>query len=99
MILQVLILRGMDRFVLKFILSYMNESAASDSKTPGHEHAQGCGKERRKGGTMIDVGCGSGQSTRVWSPYFSKVYGFDVSETQISEAQDFQGIPQMWSTG
>ncbi|XP_070561241.1 putative methyltransferase DDB_G0268948 isoform X2 [Ptychodera flava] len=34
----------------------------------------------------IDVGCGSGQSTRNLSPYFKKVIGFDVSDTQIEEA-------------
>lgn len=34
----------------------------------------------------IDVGCGSGQSTRVLSPYFSRVVGTDVSPAQIQQA-------------
>jgi predicted TPR repeat methyltransferase len=33
-----------------------------------------------------DVGCGSGQSTQLLSPYFQKVYGYDVSGNQIKEA-------------
>ncbi|CAF1236547.1 unnamed protein product [Rotaria sordida] len=34
-----------------------------------------------------DIGCGSGQSTELLSPYFQKVYGYDVSENQIKEAK------------
>ncbi|CAF1009666.1 unnamed protein product [Adineta ricciae] len=34
-----------------------------------------------------DVGCGSGQSTELLSPYFKKVYGYDVSENQVREAR------------
>ena len=33
----------------------------------------------------IDVGSGSGQNTKLIAPYFQKVFGFDVSQTQISE--------------
>ncbi|CAN8006182.1 unnamed protein product, partial [Ixodes hexagonus] len=35
----------------------------------------------------VDVGCGSGQSSRVLSPYFSLVRAYDVSEAQIAEAK------------
>ncbi|CAM4794771.1 unnamed protein product [Rotaria magnacalcarata] len=35
----------------------------------------------------VDIGCGSGQSTELLSPYFEKVYGYDVSENQIKEAR------------
>jgi trans-aconitate methyltransferase len=34
----------------------------------------------------VDVGCGSGQCTQLLSPYFRQVYGFDVSDAQISQA-------------
>jgi 2-polyprenyl-3-methyl-5-hydroxy-6-metoxy-1,4-benzoquinol methylase len=34
----------------------------------------------------VDVGCGSGQSTQVLSPHFSRVVGLDVSEAQIKIA-------------
>ncbi|XP_076314081.1 putative methyltransferase DDB_G0268948 isoform X2 [Tachypleus tridentatus] len=34
----------------------------------------------------LDVGCGSGQSTRVLTPYFEKVTGIDTSAAQIDEA-------------
>jgi len=34
----------------------------------------------------VDVGCGSGQSTRVLSPYFERVVGIDVSSAQIANA-------------
>ncbi|KAL7632626.1 UNVERIFIED_CONTAM: hypothetical protein RMT77_017064 [Armadillidium vulgare] len=36
--------------------------------------------------SAIDVGCGSGQSTRPLAKYFANVNGFDVSEAQIKEA-------------
>lgn len=35
----------------------------------------------------IDVGCGSGQATQLFSSYFKRIYGFDVSENQIKEAK------------
>ncbi|UJR08256.1 hypothetical protein I4U23_012529 [Adineta vaga] len=37
--------------------------------------------------SAADIGCGSGQSTELLSPYFKKVYGYDVSENQIKEAK------------
>ncbi|KAM4626658.1 putative methyltransferase [Discoglossus pictus] len=38
-------------------------------------------------GLAVDVGCGTGQSTRIWVPYFQKVIGTDISEAQIEEAK------------
>ncbi|XP_070561243.1 putative methyltransferase DDB_G0268948 [Ptychodera flava] len=40
----------------------------------------------------IDVGCGSGQSTRNLSPHFEKVIGCDVSETQIKKATETEKL-------
>ncbi|KAF8782241.1 putative methyltransferase DDB_G0268948 [Argiope bruennichi] len=37
----------------------------------------------------VDVGCGSGQSTVVLSPYFETVLGLDISEAQIECAKQF----------
>ncbi|XP_077306070.1 putative methyltransferase DDB_G0268948 [Lithobates pipiens] len=42
-------------------------------------------------GFAIDVGCGTGQNTRILSPYFNKVLGFDISEAQIEEAKKAPG--------
>nr|XP_002121710.1 putative methyltransferase DDB_G0268948 [Ciona intestinalis] len=36
---------------------------------------------------MVDVGCGSGQSTEVFAPYFDQVTGVDPSEKQIELAR------------
>lgn len=35
----------------------------------------------------VDVGCGSGQSTRFLAPHFREVIGVDVSDGQLQEAQ------------
>jgi len=35
----------------------------------------------------VDVGCGSGQCTRLLSHHFENVFGYDVSEAQINEAE------------
>ncbi|GFQ95641.1 methyltransferase [Trichonephila clavata] len=40
----------------------------------------------------IDVGCGSGQSTVVLSPYFDSVLGIDVSEAQIECAKQMHTL-------
>ncbi|KAM4626354.1 putative methyltransferase isoform 1-T2 [Discoglossus pictus] len=45
---------------------------------------------QEKGGPFelaVDVGCGTGRSTRPLAPYFHKVIGIDISETQINEAR------------
>ena len=36
---------------------------------------------------LLDVGCGNGQSTEVFSPYFAKVLGIDTSSSQIEIAK------------
>ena len=38
-------------------------------------------------GCMVDVGCGSGQSTEVFSPFFKNIFGFDPSASQINVAR------------
>ena len=35
----------------------------------------------------VDIGCGTGQSTRPLAPYFEKVLGFDISEAQLENAR------------
>ena len=37
----------------------------------------------------IDVGCGTGIFTRMLAPYFGKVIGIDISETQLEAAKKF----------
>ncbi|XP_039265589.2 putative methyltransferase DDB_G0268948 [Styela clava] len=37
---------------------------------------------------MVDAGCGSGRSTRIFAPYFHSVVGFDISLEQIQMAQE-----------
>ncbi|XP_034995117.2 putative methyltransferase DDB_G0268948 isoform X1 [Zootoca vivipara] len=39
------------------------------------------------GQLAVDVGCGSGQSTRMLAKHFEKVVGTDISEAQIEEAR------------
>ena len=36
---------------------------------------------------MVDVGCGSGQSTNVFQPYFKEIIGIDVSAEQLKQAR------------
>jgi trans-aconitate methyltransferase len=35
----------------------------------------------------VDVGCGPGQSIGAFTKHFKKLYGFDVSQSQIDEAK------------
>ena len=35
----------------------------------------------------VDIGCGTGQSTRPLAPYFENVLGFDISEAQVENAK------------
>ncbi|CAI9534103.1 unnamed protein product [Staurois parvus] len=46
-------------------------------------------------GFAVDVGCGTGQSTRILSPFFEKVLGTDISEAQIEEAKKAPGSPNV----
>ncbi|XP_063790221.1 putative methyltransferase DDB_G0268948 [Pseudophryne corroboree] len=43
-------------------------------------------------GLAVDVGCGSGQGTRILAPYFEMVLGTDISEAQIEEAKKEAGL-------
>ena len=46
---------------------------------------------KRNGGAfqkMVDVACGSGQSTFYIADLFSKVYGIDISQAQVNLAQE-----------
>ena len=38
--------------------------------------------------SMVDVGCGSGQSTSQYSSYFGNVTGIDVSKEQLDSARN-----------
>ncbi|XP_078482415.1 putative methyltransferase DDB_G0268948 [Ciona intestinalis] len=44
--------------------------------------------EHGKYGRVADVGCGSGQSTEMFAPYFHNVIGVDVSHNQIAMARE-----------
>ena len=37
---------------------------------------------------MVDIGCGSGQSTSIFQPHFKKILGFDVSPEQVIKAKE-----------
>ena len=36
---------------------------------------------------MVDIGCGSGQSTNLFQPYFKQIIATDVSDEQLKQAQ------------
>ncbi|XP_067404798.1 putative methyltransferase DDB_G0268948 [Emydura macquarii macquarii] len=44
---------------------------------------------------VVDVGCGSGQSTRVLAAHFEKVIGTDISEAQIEAARQAASLPNV----
>ncbi|XP_077986983.1 putative methyltransferase DDB_G0268948 [Glandiceps talaboti] len=43
--------------------------------------------KKEAGSFVLDVGCGTGQSTRILADYFDIVIGCDISESQITEEQ------------
>jgi len=45
---------------------------------------------------VVDVGCGSGQGTKKFAPYFKHVYGYDVSPAQIKEAKESEHSPNVF---
>lgn len=51
--------------------------------------------------SILDVGCGTGQSSVVWIPYFQNIIGTDISPAQINEAQrrnEFNNVNYMLVT-
>ncbi|KAG7278730.1 hypothetical protein CRUP_008342 [Coryphaenoides rupestris] len=42
-------------------------------------------------GLAVDLGCGTGQSSRLLAPHFQEVVGLDISEGQLTEARAVQG--------
>lgn len=47
----------------------------------------------RPHGLAVDVGCGSGQNTQCWAPYFESVAGYDTSAAQIEAARRESHLP------
>ncbi|XP_028841067.1 putative methyltransferase DDB_G0268948 [Denticeps clupeoides] len=43
----------------------------------------------------VDLGCGTGQNSRIFAPYFEEVVGIDVSENQLQEARAVPGFPNL----
>lgn len=43
----------------------------------------------------VDLGCGTGQTSRPLTPYFQQVVGIDVSNSQVEEARAVQGFPNL----
>ncbi|KAM4608654.1 putative methyltransferase [Polymixia lowei] len=43
----------------------------------------------------VDLGCGTGQHSRVLAPHFREVVGMDVSKCQLEEAQAVPGYPNI----
>ncbi|XP_040912733.1 putative methyltransferase DDB_G0268948 [Toxotes jaculatrix] len=43
----------------------------------------------------VDLGCGTGQNSRLFAPFFQDVVGIDVSEGQLEEARAVPGFPNI----
>ncbi|CAG5865913.1 unnamed protein product [Menidia menidia] len=43
----------------------------------------------------VDLGCGTGQNTRLLAPHFKEVVGIDISECQLEEARALSGYPNI----
>ncbi|XP_034417765.1 uncharacterized protein zgc:162396 [Cyclopterus lumpus] len=51
--------------------------------------------DKKKGqphGLAVDLGCGTGQNSRLLAPHFQEVVGIDVSECQLEEARAVPGL-------
>ncbi|XP_063286782.1 putative methyltransferase DDB_G0268948 [Pelobates fuscus] len=46
-------------------------------------------------GFAVDVGCGTGQGTKILVPYFEKILGTDISPAQIGEANNANDSPNV----
>lgn len=44
---------------------------------------------------VVDLGCGTGQLSRVLAPHFQQVVGIDVSESQLEQARAVPGFPNI----
>lgn len=54
--------------------------------------------DQKKGqphGLAVDLGCGTGQNSRLLAPHFQEVVGIDVSESQVEEARAVTGFPNI----
>ncbi|XP_078795595.1 putative methyltransferase DDB_G0268948 [Oryzias latipes] len=48
----------------------------------------------------VDLGCGTGQNTRLLAPHFKEVVGIDISESQLGEARAVPGFSNItYKTG
>ncbi|XP_037345460.2 putative methyltransferase DDB_G0268948 [Pungitius pungitius] len=43
----------------------------------------------------VDLGCGTGQNSRLLAPHFQEVVGIDISECQLEEARAVPGYPNV----
>ncbi|KAF3842893.1 hypothetical protein F7725_001742 [Dissostichus mawsoni] len=43
----------------------------------------------------VDLGCGTGQNSRLLAPHFQAVVGIDISESQLEEAKGVPGYPNI----
>ncbi|XP_069009739.1 putative methyltransferase DDB_G0268948 [Embiotoca jacksoni] len=43
----------------------------------------------------VDLGCGTGQNSRLLAPHFKEVVGIDISECQLGEARAVPGYPNI----
>ncbi|XP_074514324.1 putative methyltransferase DDB_G0268948 isoform X1 [Sebastes fasciatus] len=43
----------------------------------------------------VDLGCGTGQNSRLMAPHFQEVLGIDISESQLEEARAVPGYPNI----
>ena len=68
----------------KYRLKYSSEVA---EKVMSFYHNQQSGLCASQPELMVDVGCGSGQSTYIFQTYFKKLIGIDVSREQLYQAK------------
>ena len=62
--------------LIDFIVTYCKEKINQSTNSPSS--------------LAVDIGCGPGQSTRLFADHFDKVIGFDISEAQINEVRPWR---------